>query len=282
MIRAATQSLVRVSSIRPSLLGWLGVLAVAASTVPFAMAQTSEPPGIRACLNTAVIKLSGVPRSELSTTEITTDPDGALRINWVAHDGRAGFCRIDANNQVAEFSLKASEITNPLIYGSSDWTAPAGTTVWVITDGGGLNLRSSPGGEVVGTVANGANLVVTGKTSSEWVQIDDGNWVSQYHLSLHSGAANRLEALGIPPSPIASPTNGANSGSTRIVTPSGGGVNVRSAPDGEIVGSLDNGAAIALTGQNSGDWVEIQGGGWVFSAYVQQQNVQQQNVQQQN
>lgn len=277
MIRAVTQSLVRFLPVRPSLLGWFGILGLAASSVPFAVAQTSEAPGIRACLNTAVIKLSGIPRSELSITDISTDSEGLSRINWVARDGRAGYCRVDAANQVAEFDVKASEVTNPLIYGSSDWTAPAGTPVWVTTDGGSLNLRSSPGGEVVGTIPNGTKLVVTGQTSSEWVQLEDGNWVSQYHLALHSGATNRLEALGIPPSSPAGSSPGSSrvpngAASTRIVTPSGSGVNVRNAPDGEVIGSLDNGTAIALTGKNSGDWLEIQGGGWVFSAYVQQPN----------
>ncbi|MFM7428119.1 MAG: SH3 domain-containing protein [Elainella sp.] len=234
------------------------------------MAQTSEAPGIKACLNMAVIKLSGIPRSELTTTDISTGTDGLVQINWVARDGRAGFCRVDGANQVTEFGIKASEITNPLIYGSSDWTAPAGTLVWVITDGGSLNLRSSPGGEVVGMVPNGTQLVVTGRTNSEWVQVEDGNWVSQYHLALHSGATNRLEALGIPPANINQSKTPGGAAPTRIVTSSGGSVNVRSAPEGEIIGSLDNGATIALTGRNSGDWVEIQGGGWVFSAFVQQ------------
>jgi uncharacterized protein YgiM (DUF1202 family) len=205
---------------------------------------------------------------------MTTDSDGTWRINWVARDGRAGVCRVDSANQVTEFNLKVSEITTPLIYGSSDWTAAAGTAVWVTTDGGGLNLRSSPGGEVIGTVPNGAKLLVTGQTSSEWVQVDDGSWVSQYHLSLHDGANNRLEALGIPPAspPLAQTANPNAPNATRILTPAGGGVNVRSSPDGQVVGSLANGATIALTGQSSGDWVEIQGGGWIFSAYVQQPN----------
>ena len=63
------------------------------------------------------------------------------------------------------------------------------TQAYVRTDGGSLNVRSSPSGRVVGRLANGASISLSGRTSGDWVQLSNGNWVSTRWISRTGSSA---------------------------------------------------------------------------------------------
>lgn len=250
-----------------------------ASAVP---ASTSEQ--IRACTNAVVLELNGVPRSEIMTTAGSVEADGSGRVNWEVRDGRFGFCQIAQGNQVVDFEVENSQIIHPPVFDHAV-SAAAGAGVIVATDGGGVNVRSSPGGEIKGTVANGSALILTGQANGEWVEIEGGGWISRYLLA--ASDAPIAAADGVPdiiplktsersedPDPLEQEATLAESnvaaGMEALVVGSGGlGLNIRRSPNGEIFASVLDGETVILTGGRDGEWVEIAGGGWVSEAYLQ-------------
>lgn len=232
-------------------------------------APTATAEQARSCTNAVVLRLNGVPRSEVNIIADAVQPDGAGRIDWQTRDGRSGACWIDAAQSV-EVEVTNAVITNPVIL-ETDATAIPGAAMIVNTDGGGLNVRKSPAGEVTGMIADGSTVVLTGQTNGEWVELEGGSWVSRYHL-VHSNqpaaAANSVtatasrensESIGIQE----------NSAPGTAIVRSGSGINIRRSPDGEIFASVPDGTTVILTGETSGGWVEIEGGGWVSEAFLQ-------------
>lgn len=55
-----------------------------------------------------------------------------------------------------------------------------------------------------------------------------------------------------------------------VRTAEGGPLNVRSGPGSNyrVVRTLRNGGQCVLSGRTSGEWVQLQGGGWVTSIYL--------------
>jgi Bacterial SH3 domain len=55
-----------------------------------------------------------------------------------------------------------------------------------------------------------------------------------------------------------------------VRTPQGGSLRVRSGPglNYRVLRSLDRGTRIVLSGRSNQDWVELRGGGWVTSIYL--------------
>lgn len=234
---------------------------------------------IRSCTNAVVLELEGVPRSEVVITADALQPNGAGRISWETRDGRSGACWMNAANQSVQIEIENAQITNPVVF-ENDATAVPGAAMIVSTDGGDLNVRRSPAGEVMGMVADGSTVILTGQTNGEWVEIEGGRWVSRYHL-IHNkppvSSSNSSSETISEESRDERPDNVALQGSgpagTAIVR-SGSGINIRRSPDGEIFGSVADGTTVILTGETNGEWVEIEGGGWVFEAYLQRQSGQ--------
>lgn len=52
----------------------------------------------------------------------------------------------------------------------------------VTTEGGGINVRRSPGGEVIYGLADGVTVTLTGKREGGWAELQDGGWVSEDYL----------------------------------------------------------------------------------------------------
>lgn len=254
----------------------LAILAITAVVTGFsvdAVAATATTDQVRICVTKVVFELNGVPRLDITATPGTLEADGTGLVNWTARDGRTGFCWIRQNGEVADFGFDNAEIIHSTSPVSEGITAANGAAFLVATDGGALNIRSSPGGEVINTVANGSTLILTGQTSGEWVEIEGGGWVSRYLLS-NAGASEGDGAASANPAAIpeasSSETVTVSSGKA-IVATGGAGLFVRSAPNGEVTASIADGTVVSLTGQSSGEWVEIEGGGWVSGAYLQYQ-----------
>jgi len=147
---------------------------------------------------------------------------------------------------------------------SSNWIAMGGTTpppdqgsdvtvAFVRTNGTPLNVRSSPGGAVVGTLPNGTRIELTGRRSGEWAQRTNGTWVS----------SNWISTTGTTP-----PPDQGGDASTAFVRTNGTPLNVRSSPGGAVVGTLPNGTRIELTGRQSGEWAQRTNGTWVSSNWI--------------
>jgi uncharacterized protein YraI len=69
---------------------------------------------------------------------------------------------------------------------------PAAATVWCnykVTASGGLNIRSGPGTGygVVGSLANGANVLATQSTTNGFRQLGTNRWVSATYLVKQPG-----------------------------------------------------------------------------------------------
>ncbi|NES21722.1 MAG: SH3 domain-containing protein, partial [Symploca sp. SIO3E6] len=123
----------------------------------------------------------------------------------------------------------------------------------VRTDGRFLNVRSSPNGFVVGSLANGDQVTLTGRNIDGWLELGDGSYVSARWI-VKEGSA---------------PGNGGNS-SSRVgyVRTKGSPLNVRSCPGGSIVGSLTNGSRVSLTGRSIDGWSQLANGKYVSSKYI--------------
>jgi peptidoglycan hydrolase-like protein with peptidoglycan-binding domain len=185
-----------------------------------------------------------------------------------------------------------------------------GTSHRVATPGTSLNRRDRPSGQVLDQLADGASVVVV-ETQGGWSRLQQGGWVSSRFLSptnlsagVSAGVAPRPGSsasgggsnnLYIPPSnggittagtgatggggggggqPPATANPGKTSGActhTALVTGSPG-VNVRSAPAGALVSSLEQGQAICLTGEGKAAsqrfWAKLQGGNWVAADFL--------------
>lgn len=250
-------------------------MTTTALVIPFsldAFAATATTEQIYACENRVVFELNGVPRGKITASAGSLEPDGSGLVNWSAQDGRNGYCWVASDGTVLEFGFDNAAITRPLE------TAPATAgEATVSTDGGALNVRSSPGGEVISSLPNGSTVVLTGQTDAEWVEIEGGGWVSSYLISRTGSGGSRsqsnpaVEATGTSDSASNEPNQAAASGggNQAVVATGGAGLLIRDRPEGEVSASLPDGATVVLTGQRDGSWVEIEGGGWVSEAYLE-------------
>jgi uncharacterized protein YraI len=127
-------------------------------------------------------------------------------------------------------------------------------TAFVATNGSPLNVRSTPGGAVIGTLPNGARVELTGRSNGQWVERTNSTWVSSDWISM-SGSP-------IPQPPVGNPSE------TAFVSTNGSPLNVRSTPGGVVIGVLSNGSRVELTGRSDGQWVERTNGTWVSSDWI--------------
>jgi Bacterial SH3 domain. len=133
------------------------------------------------------------------------------------------------------------------------------STAFVRTNGSPLNVRNAPGGAVVGSLANGSRVELTGRRSGEWVERTNGTWISSNWITTNPGTTPQ------PPTP--QPPIGGDQ-STKFVATNGSPLNVRNAPGGAIIGAIANGSRVELTGRRSGQWVERTNGTWVSDNWL--------------
>lgn len=242
---------------------WIASSTILSLCSPTAWAA-ANPEQIRACTNAVILELDGVPRSEVTVTADAVD--GSEFVDWQTKDGRAGFCRVTSDGAVAQFGIDQAAILHPGSVVTYEIPDRAGAIVTVTTGGGELNVRQSPGGEILRTVPNGDSVTLTGQTSGEWIELEGGGWVSRF-LVTPVDSGNSLASD--PTSSQTPPASNSLSPNQAIVTTDGGGLNVRQQANGEIIGSIADGSVVTLTGQRLEGWVELETGGWVSEAYLQ-------------
>jgi uncharacterized protein YraI len=140
-------------------------------------------------------------------------------------------------------------------------TGAGSSTGFVRTNGSPLNVRNAPGGAVVGSIANGSRVELTGRRSGQWVERTNGTWISSNWITTNLGTTPQPQ----PPTP--QPPIGAERG-TKFVATNGSPLNIRNAPGGAIIGAIANGSRVELTGRRSGQWVERTDGTWVSNNWL--------------
>ncbi len=261
-------------AVRPSPVAASSAPATAASNTP-----ASNTPASTAGRSSATVRTSGDPlnvRSAPGGAIVGTVPNGSQ----VELTGRRSGEWAERSNGtwVASTWLTLNPATSPTTGSTPPQvqppvnSTPVGSSVSaavIRTNGSSLNVRSAPGGAVVGSVPNGSRVELTGRRSGEWAERSDGTWVSSTWVVSAPGTAptsNSNPANSSNPNNSTSPVGSdVTSGTIRT---NGNPLNVRSAPNGAVIGVVANGSRVELTGRNSGGWVQLGQGGWVSSDWI--------------
>ncbi|MBE9098601.1 hypothetical protein [Vacuolonema iberomarrocanum] len=142
---------------------------------------------------------------------------------------------------------------------------------YVNTNGASLNVRSEPDGSIVRTVDDGSQLQLSGRSDSGWLETADGNWVvAQFVQSTQPNGAESMTTTAQSPDLAASPSPAVGGAAqTGVVSTGGSPLNIRQTPDGEVVGQLQDGSQVELTGREQDGWVERVGGTWLQADFVE-------------
>ncbi len=131
-------------------------------------------------------------------------------------------------------------------------------TAYVATNGYRLNVRSGPGVGYawVNVLADGQQIDISDRTENGWVQLSDGSWVAgNYVRSSQGGQGGQVGQGG----------QGGQVAQVAYVATGGYRLNKRSGSslrDG-VVGSLNDGSRIELSGRQNNGWVQLVDGSWV-------------------
>ena len=141
--------------------------------------------------------------------------------------------------------------------GGSTWKATGTATC---TDNG-VNVRSTPAGTVIGQCNKGNRFEIDGQVSGDWVHINvAGIGVGYMHK----------DYVKYDSAPTPAPTSTWKATGTATCTDNS--VNVRSTPNGTVIGQLNQGNRFEVDGQTSDGWVHVNvagiGIGWVYGQYV--------------
>jgi peptidoglycan hydrolase-like protein with peptidoglycan-binding domain len=172
---------------------------------------------------------------------------------WVAKD----YLRFTETILSATFSATQSSTTTA---SDAEQVATVSTRTGV-----GLNLRNAPNGVIMSSAPNGSTLRLTGDQQSAgdylWAETTQGQWVASEFLRVDDST---------PTDSLAS-TSAEGDRTAVVATNSGIGVNLRNAPNGQIIGSLPDGATVSSTGseQTAGNyrWVETPRG-WIAKDFL--------------
>ncbi len=133
-----------------------------------------------------------------------------------------------------------------------------GTAYIFVEDAGGLNFRSAPNGTILDRLISGTIVIRTGSVSGDWAEVTYDNrtgWVSARFL---------VEVIGDISDRGASIAEGVQVTNT----PGSVGVNVRDAPNGEILIGMPDGEWGVLTGKRTDLWAELEYGGIIGWAFI--------------
>jgi len=146
---------------------------------------------------------------------------------------------------------------------------------------GTLNFRSEPNGEIIGSIPKGAKLkILENNLSGEWIKVEiDGKegFVHSSYVNIEKIIPTNIEATTTPTSnETVSNYNKTSNYTKAVVNINNGSLNLRSEPNGEIIGSIDKNSELKILENNSNsNWVkvEIDGKeGFVYKEYLKIDN----------
>ena len=115
--------------------------------------------------------------------------DTATRRGKVTVDGNTVYCSIDNFRKYANYNgFYAYKHDSDTVVNNTQIVTTSTYTRYVKANGG-LNVRSTPNGKVVGGIANGRQVTVY-ETSGNWSRIGNEQWVSSNYLSTYSQVGN--------------------------------------------------------------------------------------------
>jgi hypothetical protein len=154
------------------------------------------------------------------------------------------------------FPKVASANQPPSVQRSDDYQVAQMTNCREVDVNTMLNIRQQPNGRVIGTLEDEQTVNIIGEPEDGWVQIDapmDG-YVAARYLEYCTGA--------VPPSQTTPTTPGSERVSTvpgsncrQVVSPN---ISVRSQPNGEIIGTLDEHQTVYIANEGNNGWVPIE------------------------
>ncbi len=125
-------------------------------------------------------------------------------------------------------------------------------------EGSALNIRDGAWGNIIGTLANGSGVAITGE-DGDWYKISHNGGESYVYKS-YVAVTNRQQSQAA--------AAGARSGS--VTGCEGSALNVRDGVWGNIIGALGDGESVSIIGED-GDWYKISYNGstaYVYKSYV--------------
>ncbi|MEQ8958822.1 MAG: SH3 domain-containing protein [Coleofasciculus sp. C2-GNP5-27] len=154
------------------------------------------------------------------------------------------------------FPKVASANQLPSVQGSDDYQIAQMNDCREVDVNTMLNIRQQPNGRVVGALEDAQTVNIIGEPEDGWVQIDapmDG-YVAARYLEYCTGA--------VPPSQTTPTTPGSEGVSTvpgsncrEVVAPN---ISVRSQPNGEVIGTLDENQTVYIANEGNNGWVPIE------------------------
>jgi Putative peptidoglycan binding domain/Bacterial SH3 domain len=144
----------------------------------------------------------------------------------------------------------------------------------VVIASSGLNVRSTPAGDLTGRLEPNQTVSLTGDRRPagrhHWVQLTTGGWVAEGYLKMVGGTTGGVAPQPVQP-PAAKPVSRPSAGGAGRVSARTGLI-VRDAPGGREIGSLLNGQQVKVKGDrafaNGRNWVQLSSCGWVAADYV--------------
>ncbi|MDJ0773492.1 MAG: SH3 domain-containing protein [Mastigocoleus sp. MO_167.B18] len=207
------------------------------------------------CLSGAVAEAAPVRVNARSGLNVRTRPTTSSRVVTTLYNGQAvntsgrvyrGWAQLDNGDWV---------VKRYLTYVSSGGGTGGGSRAARVQSVYGVNVRTGPNtrSRIIDSLRNGTEVTTSGRTSGDWVQLDNGYWIHGDYLSF-----GRRSGGG---------TGGGTSTSfIRHVNSYTHGANIRSGPGTNYskVNYFSNGTPLSLTGRSSNGWYELtRGRGWI-------------------
>lgn len=221
-----------------------------AATTPPAAAPAAAPPSASqpaqgGTVSPAVVQTNGSPlnvRNAPGGAVIASLPNGTR----VELTGRtSGGWSEQSNGTWLSSQWLSSNPSN----GSGNGVGSDVQTSFVRTNGSPLNVRNAPGGKVIGGLANGAPVELTGRSNGEWVERSNSTWISSRWLSAAPNGVGSDVQVG-------------------FVRTNGSPLLVRMTPGGSIIGEVANGSQVELTGRSTAGWLQLSNNGWISGDWV--------------
>ena len=104
--------------------------------------------------------------------------------HWVSQDLITTFDPASMPNPAPTATARATATPTSVLASQAASGSQPGTQVAQVstTDGSGINVRSSPDGEILYGLSDGSTVTLTGQQNNGWVEIQGGGWVSGVYL----------------------------------------------------------------------------------------------------